>query len=252
METVKQSLIHHIEAEEEHLPTLVNMTMNFCYHCNSEDDALPVFKALADVMHMWDGSDKEFLKILPDAYQIVPRVVVATMDTWAPVFLKSKLSATRDETAKWLQEKVFNVDPASDCPDLDAHRARQARKLIDTSIQALKEAFVKNKLRSRYEGTINLVSALATYLQTLDAQFDEIAKNADGETTFKLRKEIDEIPSTMVALKELENDVLAQWPLEVAGTQGLPQDVRASVEESEEFVSSEDWDDDDDESVGLD
>ncbi|KAK4503083.1 hypothetical protein PRZ48_006510 [Zasmidium cellare] len=250
---IHQSLLRHIDLEEDHLSTLVSLAMHFCTNCDSEEHALPIFQTLVRVMPMWDGSNGEFLKILPDAYKAVPGTVIALMESWTPTFLDAK-QIHRDEAAKWLQQEVF-AEPISDSADLDAERTRQARKLIKHCDIFLRDAFNRDSRRSRSEAIIQLVYAISTYLQTLQAQVATMAESPDAEVSVKLRTEVDEIPLAMVVLKDLDADVLSVWQPDVVGVmQGASgQEVRASVEADEEFGSSdeEEWDDDD-ESVQLD
>lgn len=247
---IHDSLKHHVDVEEERLSTLVSLTMHYCTNCGSEEHAYPIFAVLAKVMPMWESSNIEFLKILPDAYAVVPRTVVATMDLWTMVFLDTK-QVLRDEAAKWLQEKVF-VDPISGHPDLDADRARQARKLVKTADMFLRDMCNKERARSRFEGAIQLLITVGNYLQTLQVDVATHLETAERDVNVKLRTEVDEIPQTLVVLKDLDTEVLSFWQDAVGVMQGVSQDVRASVEASEDFASSDDWDEDDDESVALD
>lgn len=247
---IQESLIRHVDIEEERLATLVSLTMHYCVNCPSEEYALPVFSMLAKVMPMWESSNGEFLKVLPDAYEAVPRTVVLTMEYWTIVFLDSK-QVHRDATAKWLQEKVF-VEPMSNSADFDADRARQARKLVKTADIFLKDMCNKERSRARYESAIQLLATIGNYLQTLQAEVAASLETNGRDVSIKLRTEVDEIPQTLVVLKDLDTEFLSFWQQEAAGMQGATQDVRASVEASEDFVSSDEWDEDDDESVALD
>lgn len=248
---IHNSLIRHIDVEEERLSTLVSLTMHYCINCSSEEHAYPIFAVLAKVMPMWESSNGEFLKILPDAYDAVPSAVVSTMEHWSIVLLDSRQSF-RDAAAKWLQEKVF-VEPMSDSDEFDAERARQARKLVKTADKFLRDIYNKEKSRARFETAIQLLSTIGNYLQTLQVEVATQLESAERDVNIKLRTEVDEIPQTLVMLKDLDTEILSFWQQDAVGVmQSATQDVRASVEASEDFASSDDWDEDDDESVALD
>lgn len=248
---IHNSLFRHIDVEEERLSTLVSLTMHYCINCGSEEQASQIFAVLAKVMPMWESSNGEFLKVLPDAHEAVPRAVVSTMEHWTIVLLDSR-QIYRDAAAKWLQEKVF-VEPMSNSADFDAERARQARKLVKIADKFLRDIYNKEKSRARFETAIQLLSTIGNYLQTLQVEVATHVESGERDVNIKLRTEVDEIPQTLVVLKDLDTEVLSFWQQDVVGVmQGATQDVRASVEASEDFASSDDWDEDDDESVALD
>ena len=193
----------------------------------------------------------QLLKILPDAYATVPQAVLNTCDNWVEKFLVSNLATVRHGTVEWLHDYVFVGKPLSDSTDLDAERARQARKLVAICTAQVRDGFERGRLRSRFEGLVGLLRRIGVLLRTLQTQVSEMVESGGRDVSIKLRTQVDEIPPTLKILKDLDTEILSNWQLD-AGAQGALQDVRTSVEASEEFVSSDEYDDDDDESLSLD
>lgn len=252
---ITESLIEHIDIEEDSLSPILHLVTNFYANAQHFDDSSgAVFQHLVKVVHMWDGYELEFIATVQEVYRHAPLSILASLDTWVTKHLLYKHSSVRDATAKWLLDDVYGQGPLTDNQPVDQARIHLARRLTDEWTDHLLQAYRSDRARWRYERMIDVVLQVEKYLKQVMDVAAEAGEQAIAWTP--LQHELDEVSYTIRQIEALELDVLANWspstggagvPLS-AGSAGANQEAHAGVED-EELESDDEWDGSDDDSV---
>lgn len=240
-ELVTRCFERHISAEDAMLDTVLHLLLHFCSNC-SEEDATLALHDISTSIHLWERSELNFLDFVREAYKITPISVISSIELWASRFLASRIGAVRLGTLKWLQEAVFQSEPLSGNPELDAMRARQVRTLARVCRARVKSAYDKEESRTRHEATITVLQESDIYFKKLQAAGKVASRSSDEATRAAIS-----VPMS-IELGELEREIqemgrfrqlMDVW--EVEPPRIASHAVRRSVElESEEETTESD------------
>ncbi|KAF7189545.1 Ubiquitin carboxyl-terminal hydrolase puf [Pseudocercospora fuligena] len=243
---LEKAILKYIEDEEDSLPSILHLVLNFCYHSEDQESVRGVWQKLVQVILMWDNCEGEFLQVLHDAFEMIPINVVSTMDIWLAKYLFNKAPAIRDQTQKWLGEDIFKQQTfGKNFDELDGMgvRPEQARKLVKTHWPVLENAFVERKMRNRYESAIRALQHVEHYLRALRAEVKARLASDDLDVkktvTIALRTEYDESSAVMQTLERMAQ-ILPQWQREST----VP--IITNAAQSIEIDSDDDMESDDD------
>ncbi|KXS98814.1 hypothetical protein AC578_2049 [Pseudocercospora eumusae] len=248
---LESAFLKHIEDEEDSLPSILHLVLNFCYHAEDQESVRGVWQKLVQVILMWDNCEGEFLQVLHDAFEMIPVNVVSTMDVWLMKYLFNKAPTIRDQTQKWLGEDIFKQHAFGKTFDeLDSMgvRPEQARKLVKSHWPLLEDAFMERKIRNRYESAIRALQHVEHYLRALRAEVKARLASDDLDVkktvTIALRTEYDESHAVMQTLERMAQ-VLPQWqreptvPIITNATQSIELDSDDEMESDDDEYTSD-------------